>query len=102
MTQRSGNRLEVGRPLHHCERPGLGAAETLSPSSSVEVRRIHADGDCVGVEHSGRHEMPDCRRYDNNDCRVLCALLNDGRSGGTRNLKDDPSHLGLRVPRKTG
>ncbi len=30
-----------------------GAAETLSPSSSVEVRCIHADGDCVVVEALG-------------------------------------------------
>ena len=48
-----------------------GAAETLSPSSSVEVRCIHADGDCVVVEHSGRNEMPDGRRYDNNYCWVF-------------------------------
>ncbi len=48
-----------------------GAAETLSPSSSVEVHRIHADGNCVIVEHSGRNEMPDGRRYDNNYCWVL-------------------------------
>jgi hypothetical protein len=47
-----GNRLEVGRPLRHDERHGLGgAAGTLSPSSGVEVRCIHADGDCVVVEH---------------------------------------------------
>lgn len=32
-------------------------------------------------------------RYDNNYCWVWCGLLNDGRSGGTRNLKDDPRHL---------
>jgi hypothetical protein len=50
------------------------------------------------VEHSGRNEMPDDRRYDKQLLRVLCGPLNDGRSGGTRNLKDDPSHLGLRVP----
>ena len=61
-----GNRLEVSRHLLHCERPGLG--ETLSPSSSVEVRCIHADGDCVVVEHSGLYEMPDDPRYDNNYC----------------------------------
>jgi ketosteroid isomerase-like protein len=48
-----------------------GAAETLSPSSSVQVHFIHADGDCVVVEHSGRNEMPDGRRYDNNYCWVL-------------------------------
>ena len=48
-----------------------GAAETLSPSSSVEVRCIHADGDCVVVEHSGRNELPDGRRYDNNYCWVF-------------------------------
>ena len=48
-----------------------GDAETLSPSSSVEVRCIHADGDCVVVEHSGRNELPDGRRYDNNYCWVM-------------------------------
>ena len=49
----------------------FGGAETLGPSSSIEVRRIHADGDCVVVEHSGRNEMSDGRRYDNNYCWVL-------------------------------
>lgn len=48
-----------------------GAAETLSPSSSVEVRCIHADGDFVVVEHSRRNELPDGRRYDNNYCWVF-------------------------------
>jgi ketosteroid isomerase-like protein len=50
-----------------------GSAETLSPSSSVGVCCIHADadGDCVVVEHSGRNEMPDGRRYDNNYCWVF-------------------------------
>ncbi|MDZ5620899.1 nuclear transport factor 2 family protein [Nocardioides sp. HM23] len=48
-----------------------GATETLGPSSSVEVRHVHADGDCVVVEHSGRNELPDGRRYDNNYCWVL-------------------------------
>ena len=48
-----------------------GASETLSPSSSVEVHAIHADDDCVVVEHSGRNELPDGRRYDNNYCWVL-------------------------------
>ena len=48
-----------------------GKAETLSPSSRVEVRCIHADGDCVVVEHLGRNELPDGRRYDNNYCWVL-------------------------------
>ena len=48
-----------------------GATETLGPSSSIEVRRVHADGDCVVVEHSGRNEMSDGRRYDNNYCWVL-------------------------------
>ena len=61
---------------------------------------IHADGDCVVVEYSGRNEMPDDRRYDNNYWWVLCWLLNDGRSGGTRNLKDNPGRLGIRAPRK--
>jgi uncharacterized protein len=48
-----------------------GAAETLSPSSSVEVHFIHADGDCVVVEHSGHNELPDGRRYDNNYCWIF-------------------------------
>ncbi|MGI8433636.1 MAG: nuclear transport factor 2 family protein [Nocardioidaceae bacterium] len=48
-----------------------GAEETLSPSSSVEVHFIHADGDFVLVEHSGRNELPDGRRYDNNYCWVF-------------------------------
>jgi ketosteroid isomerase-like protein len=46
-----------------------GAVEDLS--SSVEVRCIHADGDCVVVEHTGRNEMPDGQRYDNNYCWVF-------------------------------
>jgi hypothetical protein len=43
--------------------------------------------------------MPDDRRYDNNYYWVLGGLLNDGWSGGMRNLDVDPSHLGLRVPK---
>lgn len=51
-----------------------GASETLPPSSSVEVHAIHADDGFVVVEHSGRNELPDGRRYDNNYCWVLrCA-----------------------------
>jgi hypothetical protein len=98
-----GNRLEVGPALLHCERPRFWEApETLSPTSNVEVRRIHADGDCAVVEQSERNEMPGDRRYDNNYCWVLCWLVNDGRSGGTRNFKDDPSRLGLKVPHRLG
>jgi ketosteroid isomerase-like protein len=48
-----------------------GAAETLDPSSSIDVRCIHGDGDCVIVEHSGRNVLPDGRRYDNNYCWVF-------------------------------
>jgi ketosteroid isomerase-like protein len=48
-----------------------GATETLAPSSSVEVRCIHGDGDSVIVEHAGRNELPDGRRYDNNYCWVF-------------------------------
>jgi len=48
-----------------------GNAETLSPSSSVEVHCIHADGDFVIAEHSGRNKLPDGRRYDNNYCWVF-------------------------------
>jgi uncharacterized protein len=48
-----------------------GATETLDPSSSIEVRRIHADGDSVVVEHTGRNRLTDGRRYDNNYCWVF-------------------------------
>lgn len=48
-----------------------GNAETLAPSSSVQVRGIHGDGNVVVVEHSGRNELGDGRRYDNNYCWVL-------------------------------
>lgn len=48
-----------------------GVTERLDPSSSIEVHRIHADDDCVVVEHSGRNELSDGRRYDNNYCWVL-------------------------------
>jgi ketosteroid isomerase-like protein len=48
-----------------------GATDTLDPSASVDVRCIHGDGDCVVVEHSGRNELPDGRRYDNNYCWVF-------------------------------
>ncbi len=48
-----------------------GARETLDPASSVEVHHVHADDDCVVVEHSGRNQLPDGRRYDNNYCWIL-------------------------------
>ncbi|MDQ2897673.1 MAG: nuclear transport factor 2 family protein [Actinomycetota bacterium] len=48
-----------------------GAAETLSPASSIEVHDIHADGDFVVVEHSGRNVTSDGRRYDNNYCWIF-------------------------------
>jgi ketosteroid isomerase-like protein len=48
-----------------------GARETLSPSSGVEVHYIHSDGDFVVIEHSGRNELADGRRYDNNYCWVF-------------------------------
>jgi ketosteroid isomerase-like protein len=48
-----------------------GEWETLRPSSSVEVRGIHGDGAFVVVEHSGRNELADGRRYDNNYCWVF-------------------------------
>jgi uncharacterized protein len=48
-----------------------GATETLGPSSSTEVRHIHADGDSVVIEHAGRNELPDGRRYDNNYCWIF-------------------------------
>jgi uncharacterized protein len=48
-----------------------GDAEALAESSSVEVHFIHGDAECVVVEHSGRNEMPDGRRYDNNYCWIF-------------------------------
>jgi ketosteroid isomerase-like protein len=48
-----------------------GATETLGSSSSIEVHGIHADGDFVIVEHSGRNVLPDGRRYDNSYCWVF-------------------------------
>lgn len=48
-----------------------GATETLAASSRIEVHHLHADGDCVVVEHSGSNELPDGRRYDNNYCWVF-------------------------------
>jgi ketosteroid isomerase-like protein len=48
-----------------------GSADTLGPSSQVIVHCIHGDGDGVVVEHSGRNELPDGRRYDNNYCWVF-------------------------------
>jgi uncharacterized protein len=48
-----------------------GNTETLSASSSVKVHCIHADGEFVVVEHSGRNELSDGRRYDNNYCWVF-------------------------------
>src|ERR1044071_593413 len=48
-----------------------GARDTLSPSSTVEVHYVHGDGDFVVIEHSGRNELADGRRYDNNYCWVF-------------------------------
>jgi ketosteroid isomerase-like protein len=48
-----------------------GVAETVSPSFSVDVHHIHADGNHVLVEHTGRNELPDGRRYDNRYCWVF-------------------------------
>jgi uncharacterized protein len=48
-----------------------GAEDSLSPSSRVEVRAIHGDGDFVVVEHAGRNELSGGRRYDNNYCWVF-------------------------------
>ena len=45
--------------------------DTLSPGSSVQVHFVHADGDSVVVEHSGRNALPGGRRYDNNYCWVF-------------------------------
>lgn len=48
-----------------------GNAETLSPTSSVQLHGIHGDGNVVVIEHSGRNELGDGRRYDNNYCWVF-------------------------------
>lgn len=48
-----------------------GSTDALGPSSRVIVHGIHGDGDVVVVEHSGRNELPDGRRYDNNYCWVF-------------------------------
>lgn len=48
-----------------------GAPARPDPSSSIEVHHIHADGDFVVVEHSGRNALPDGRQYDNNYCWVF-------------------------------
>jgi uncharacterized protein len=48
-----------------------GATDELGPASSVEVAHIHADGDCVVVEHAGRNVLPDGRHYNNQYCWVL-------------------------------
>jgi ketosteroid isomerase-like protein len=66
-----------------------GETETLGPSSSVEVRCIHADGDCVVVEHAGRNVLPDGRRYDNNYCWVI--RFKDGSIQEVREYMD--THL---------
>jgi len=59
-----------------------GSSETLPPSSSVEMHGIHADGEVVVVEHSGRNRLPDGRSYDNNYCwvfRFADGLIHDVR-----------------------
>ena len=48
-----------------------GSTETLGPSSRIVVHGIHGDGNVVIVEHSGRNELPDGRRYDNNYCWIF-------------------------------
>ena len=48
-----------------------GTTDRLPSASSTELRGVHADGDCVVVEHAGRNELPDGRRYDNNYCWVI-------------------------------
>src|SRR5260221_14697704 len=63
-----------------------GAPERANPSSFVEVHHIHGDGDCVIVEHRGRNELPDGRRYDNNYCWVL--QFQDGLINAVREYMD--------------
>lgn len=48
-----------------------GATDELGPASRVEVAHVHADGDCVVVEHAGRNVLPDGRTYNNQYCWVL-------------------------------
>lgn len=47
-----------------------GATDEMPPGSTVEVRHVHADGSHVIVEHQGRNELADGRRYDNNYCWI--------------------------------
>ncbi len=63
-----------------------GSAETLPPSSSILVEGIHGDGDVVVVEHSGRDELPNGARYDNNYCWVI--HLNGGFIKDVREYMD--------------
>ena len=63
-----------------------GAPEGPNPSSFVKVHQIHADGDFVVVEHSGRNELPDGRRYDNNYCWVF--QFQDGLINEVREYMD--------------
>lgn len=63
-----------------------GATDEMSPGSSVEVRHVHGDGDNVIVEHRGRNELADGRRYDNNYCWVL--TLDAGRVVHVREYMD--------------
>lgn len=48
-----------------------GSTDAMALSSRVLVHGIHGDGDTVIVEHSGRNELPDGRRYDNNYCWIF-------------------------------
>jgi ketosteroid isomerase-like protein len=63
-----------------------GAPERPDLSSVVEVHHIHAEGDFVVVEHSGRNELPDGRRYDNNYCWVF--QFQDGMISEVREYMD--------------
>jgi hypothetical protein len=49
--QRSATGSKWADPSFTASAPVWGAAETLSPGRSVEVRCIRADGDCAVVEH---------------------------------------------------
>jgi hypothetical protein len=63
-----------------------GAPDTPNPASTVTVHGIHTDGDIVVVEHSGRNELPDGRRYDNNYCWVF--RIQDGLIKEVREYMD--------------
>lgn len=63
-----------------------GVDETLTDDYSVQVHHVHAGGDHVVVEHTGRNQTPDGRRYDNHYCWVL--QFRDGKIVAVREYMD--------------